>query len=146
MDLFLDALVNVRRELKFFEDVSQRYELDLSAKKESVGVKRYKELFVECSRVVGRTMMLEAMVLLWGTEKVRPYVAYLFYLPSFLSRWCGVRCPEKLWGKDQECRSLLLLYLCLHFTSFLSCWCGVKCPKKLLGKTHAFCSLCKSKK
>ncbi|KAH6678614.1 transcription regulator PAB1642 [Halenospora varia] len=83
LDLFLDALVNVRRELKFFEDVSQRYELDLSAKKESVGVKRYKELFVECSRVVGRTMMLEAMVLLWGTEKC--YLTAWSHAGSFLS-------------------------------------------------------------
>ncbi|KAH8665927.1 hypothetical protein BGZ60DRAFT_58969 [Tricladium varicosporioides] len=69
LDLFLDALVNVRRELKFFEDVALRYGLNLLADEESVGVKKYRELFVECSRVVERTTMMEAMVLLWGTEK-----------------------------------------------------------------------------
>ncbi|TVY31461.1 hypothetical protein LSUB1_G008776 [Lachnellula subtilissima] len=48
VDLLLDALNNVRRELKFFEDVAVRYGLDLNScvtEGESEGVRGYKRLF-----------------------------------------------------------------------------------------------------
>jgi thiaminase len=67
LDLFIDALTNVRRELKFFEDTAKRYGLDIDAISESEGVKGYESLFQETS---SKGNILQSMVLLWGTEKV----------------------------------------------------------------------------
>lgn len=67
LDLFLDALNNVWRELKFFGDVAREYGLDITAREEEEeGVKGYRRLFDE----TGGKSMAEALVLLWGTEKV----------------------------------------------------------------------------
>jgi hypothetical protein len=70
VDLLLDALTNVRRELKFFEEVASRYDLNISATEESEGVQGYKRLFEQTSQK--SLHLLEALVLLWGTEKVSP--------------------------------------------------------------------------
>lgn len=84
LDLILSSITNVRRELKFFEDVAKRYELDISSgstssisKDEndlgvSEGVTLYRKLFFEVGEAVeiGTMGMLEGMVLLWGTEVV----------------------------------------------------------------------------
>ncbi|KAG4436450.1 hypothetical protein IFR05_008064 [Cadophora sp. M221] len=72
LDLILSSITNVRRELKFFEDVAQRYDLDISSTEENVseGVKLYRSLFFETGEAVeaGNMGLLEGMVLLWGTE------------------------------------------------------------------------------
>jgi thiaminase len=69
LGLFLDALVNVRRELKFFEDTAARYGLDIDARVEGEGVRGYKVLFEGTAE---KGDMLRNMILLWGTEKVFP--------------------------------------------------------------------------
>ncbi|KAL2067209.1 hypothetical protein VTL71DRAFT_1633 [Oculimacula yallundae] len=72
LDLILSSINNVRRELKFFEDVASRYDLDISSTGANVstGVNMYQELFSEVGEAVekGNMGMLEGMVLLWGTE------------------------------------------------------------------------------
>ncbi|KAK0128844.1 hypothetical protein ONS95_000792 [Cadophora gregata] len=85
LDLLLSSINNVRRELKFFEDVATRYDLDISSpstssivkddevqEKEGVseGVRMYRKLFFEVGEAVesGKMGMLEGLVLLWGTE------------------------------------------------------------------------------
>jgi hypothetical protein len=72
--LLVDALVNIRRELKFFEDVAGRYGLDINIPVDDVseGVRAYRALFAEMGEgVEARTFdFVEALVLLWGTEKV----------------------------------------------------------------------------
>lgn len=84
-DLIIDSISNVRRELKFFEDVAARYGLDISAadeqgKEENVseGVKGYRELFNGIGEKIeaGKLDIQAGLVLLWGTEKVS--------LPDFL--------------------------------------------------------------
>lgn len=73
-DLIVDSLTNIRRELKFFEDVAQRYGLSIEVPEAEVseGVKAYRELFAEMSEGLeaGTVEMLDAMAVLWGTEKV----------------------------------------------------------------------------
>lgn len=94
LDLLLDSINNVRRELKFFEDVAQRYELDINAEEEDVseGVKLYRELFFETGEAVeaGRVGMLEGLVLLWGTEKVCLLLSSIpssLFLAVTIPRW-----------------------------------------------------------
>jgi len=84
LDLILSSITNVRRELKFFEDVASRYNLNISSSSSSSiskdendpgvseGVKLYRKLFFEVGEAVesGTMGMLEGMVLLWGTEVV----------------------------------------------------------------------------
>jgi hypothetical protein len=73
-DLILDSIINIRRELKFFEDVASRYALNISVPpgEESQGVKLYRSLFFGTAEGVeaGSVSMVEALVVLWGTEKV----------------------------------------------------------------------------
>lgn len=70
-DLLVDALANIRRELKFFEDVAGRYGLDVGADEVSEGVKGYRELFRIGDSVQRGAGLLDGLVLLWGTEIVR---------------------------------------------------------------------------
>ncbi|CZR61055.1 related to transcription regulator PAB1642 [Phialocephala subalpina] len=74
-DLVLDALNNVRRELKFFEEVASKYSLDINAaddvKMASEGVKAYRRLFDSIGSQAQngeRSYVLEGLMLLWGTE------------------------------------------------------------------------------
>ena len=73
-DLVLESLVNIRRELKFFGDVAERYGLDIEVTPgdESQGVRLYRDLFFGVGKGVeaGSVSMLEGLVVLWGTEKV----------------------------------------------------------------------------
>jgi len=68
-------LNNVRKALKFFEDIAERYGLHIDVE-ESDGVKGKKDLFEH----YGKKEIIEMLVLLWGTEKVFP--PYPFSLPS----------------------------------------------------------------
>jgi hypothetical protein len=72
--LILDSIINVRRELKFFEDVCSRYSLNITVPpgEESEGVKLYRTLFFGTGEGVeaGSISILEGLVVLWGTEKV----------------------------------------------------------------------------
>jgi thiaminase len=85
-DLIIDSLVNIRRELKFFEGVAQKYGLDVNAKAEEVsdGVNEYRQLFFSTGQGIeaGRLSLLDGMMLLWATEKVSP-VFLLCYLISY---------------------------------------------------------------
>ncbi|KAG9230708.1 hypothetical protein BJ875DRAFT_519128, partial [Amylocarpus encephaloides] len=78
LDLLIDALTNVRREVRFFEATAQEYGLDLSSMATSDGLSGYRSLFETwgtekvgngmdggVDRIVG---LLPALVLLWGTE------------------------------------------------------------------------------
>ncbi|KAE9377211.1 heme oxygenase-like protein [Stipitochalara longipes BDJ] len=69
-DLVVEALVNIRREMRFFEDVGERYGLRIEAERVSKGVEGYRELFEGVGRgVEGEGGLLDGVVLLWGTEK-----------------------------------------------------------------------------
>jgi hypothetical protein len=72
-DLLVDSLSNIRRELKFFEDVAARYGLKVEAEEVGEGVRRYRELFFSVGEGIerGERSLLEGLVVLWGTEKVR---------------------------------------------------------------------------
>ncbi|KAL9051026.1 MAG: hypothetical protein Q9162_006291 [Coniocarpon cinnabarinum] len=48
-DLVTDALVNIQREMQFFEDVVRKYELDLPEEEESEALRAYGELFADVS-------------------------------------------------------------------------------------------------
>jgi hypothetical protein len=79
-DLILDSIINIRRELKFFEDVASRYALNITVPpgEESQGVELYRSLFFGTAEGVeaDSVSILEGMVVLWGTEKV--------LIPNFL--------------------------------------------------------------
>lgn len=80
VDVLIDALVNIRRELQFFGDVAKQYNLDLEALPidadgEDVGAKvfgpnptthSYIDLFMSASSPA--TTVLEGLVVLWATE------------------------------------------------------------------------------
>lgn len=80
VDVLIDALVNIRRELKFFRDVATEYKFDLEAlpvdiEAEDVGAKMfgpnpithaYIDLFMSASSPA--TTVLEGIVVLWATE------------------------------------------------------------------------------
>lgn len=70
--MLIEAITNVRRELKFFEDVAGRYELSLEVQKVGNGVRMYRNLFNAVGEGVekGERGVIEGLVLLWGTEKV----------------------------------------------------------------------------
>jgi hypothetical protein len=69
--LVLEAINNIRQELKFFEDVAVRYGLNLEATVVSAGVQSYRAIFAEVGEGVEKNThgILEGIVLLWGTEK-----------------------------------------------------------------------------
>jgi hypothetical protein len=71
VDMLIDSITNVRRELKFFEDVASRYGLQLEAMEVSEGVKRYRELFFTVGEGIERHELgiINGLVVLWGTEK-----------------------------------------------------------------------------
>lgn len=74
VDILIDAIANVRRELKFFEDVASRYglRLDVNGEEEvSEGVRRYRKLFFGAGEEIERHKLefLDGLVVLWGTEK-----------------------------------------------------------------------------
>jgi hypothetical protein len=80
-DTLLAALLNVRRELKFFETSAAKYGLDLTVRAVSGGLRRYRELFEEAGSAVENwgtagdggareTQLLQGLVVLWGTEVV----------------------------------------------------------------------------
>jgi hypothetical protein len=92
-DLIVDSVVNIRRELKFFEDVAGRYSLNINVfpGDESEGVKLYRDLFFGIGEGVerGSVSLLEGVVVLWGTEKVVcPFPLPLF--PFLLLFTCAV--------------------------------------------------------
>jgi len=109
-DMLVASLVNIRRELKFFVDVAARYGLDLdidsagghqTAEAEAGdGVRCYEELFREMGEGVeaGEVEFVEALVLLWGTEKVCVFSLslslflslFLFDLWSSSSYFCSL--------------------------------------------------------
>ncbi|KAJ4302619.1 hypothetical protein N0V90_001508 [Kalmusia sp. IMI 367209] len=83
LDWLVDALVNIRREERFFMDVAERYGLDVDLtetgkvivqeEKKIEGLKRFEKLFD--SLTTGQTSesvlpWLEGTVLFWATEKV----------------------------------------------------------------------------
>ncbi len=77
-DLLVEALVNIRRELKFFESVAGRWGLDLDVGvEEGEGVRSYKQLFGDVGEGVERGVvpLVEGLVLLWGTEKVSLFLS-----------------------------------------------------------------------
>ena len=57
VDILIESLVNVRRELKFFEDVAARYGLELEVGEEGVGkgVVGYRALFEDVRKSVCAT-------------------------------------------------------------------------------------------
>jgi len=71
VDVLIDSITNVRRELKFFEDVAGRYGLKLEAEEVSEGVKRYRDLFFSVGEGIERHEqgIISGLVVLWGTEK-----------------------------------------------------------------------------
>lgn len=70
-NLILEAINNIRQELKFFEDVANRYGLNLEAKMVSEGVNTYRALFKEIGEGIEKDEkgILDGVVLLWATEK-----------------------------------------------------------------------------
>lgn len=91
VDTLIDALVNIRRELGFFEDVVRRYGLQLeddSSKgwecrapvQASPITRAYTDLFASVSSP--SASLLEGLVALWGTEKC--YHEAWLYAKSFI--------------------------------------------------------------
>lgn len=84
LDWLVDALVNIRREERFFMDVAERFNLDVDLIEDNAqgsipqdkkieGLKRYEELFDSLtSGQTSETLLpwLEGVVLFWATEKV----------------------------------------------------------------------------
>lgn len=81
LDWLVDALVNIRREERFFMDVAERYGLDVDLDGEEggqgqkiEGLKRYEEVFGRLTGGGGEEEevlpWLEGVVLFWATEKV----------------------------------------------------------------------------
>ena len=89
--MILYSIVNVRRELKFFEDVASCYGLDIGVETgdESKGLKLYKRLFFGVGEGLekGNISMLKALVVLWGTKKVSLSLSH--WSASFSSLLCG---------------------------------------------------------
>jgi hypothetical protein len=102
VDVLIDSITNVRRELKFFEDVASRYGLKLEAKEVSEGVRRYRELFFSVGEEIERHKreMLDGLIVLWGTEKVRSLV----YFPRSLFSFMPVSAALFNSGSDRERR------------------------------------------
>lgn len=94
VDLILDSLTNVRRELKFFEGVAERYGMDINAKDISEGVKLYRRLFFGTGEGVeaGKIPFLDALVVLWGTEKC--YLEAWRYASTFSAQDNNVHADE----------------------------------------------------
>lgn len=71
INLVLESVNNIRQELKFFEDVGRRYDLNLEASVVSEGVKSYRILFTDMGEGIEKDThgILAGLVLLWGTEK-----------------------------------------------------------------------------
>lgn len=84
-DLIIEAITNIRQELKFFEDVAQRYGLALEASVVSRGVQSYRALFTDIGEGIEKDThgLLSGMVLLWGTEKC--YLEAWKYASTFSS-------------------------------------------------------------
>ncbi|KAF2181689.1 heme oxygenase-like protein [Zopfia rhizophila CBS 207.26] len=82
LDWLVDALVNIRREERFFIDVAERYGLDLnlagkgetiSEDKKIEGLRRFEKLFSSLTtgqKPPGFLPWLEGAVVFWATEKV----------------------------------------------------------------------------
>lgn len=70
-DLILEAINNIRQELKFFEDAARRYDINLEASVVSAGVHSYRSLFTEIGEGIeeDKVGVLDGVMLLWGTEK-----------------------------------------------------------------------------
>jgi thiaminase len=85
IDLILDAINNIRRELKFFEDVAHRYGLNLEASVVSVGVQKYRSLFSDIGDGIEKDThsVLDGVLFLWGTE--RSYLDAWTYASMFSS-------------------------------------------------------------
>ena len=83
-DILIDSITNVRRELKFFEDVASRYGLKLEEEEVSEGVRRYRELFFSVGEEIegNKREMLDGLIVLWGTEKVFSLVHFPQYPSS----------------------------------------------------------------
>ncbi|KAA6416333.1 MAG: hypothetical protein FRX48_01053 [Lasallia pustulata] len=86
LDILISALTNIKRELLFFEDVAQRYGLDLETPwpgEDSFGptpiTRGYLDLFMNAASPAAS--LLEGMLLLWATEQCY-YSAWLYALHS----------------------------------------------------------------
>ena len=79
--------------MKFFEDVAQRYGLQLEAEMVEMGVARYRKLFFDTGEAIekGEEGVLMGLVLLWGTEKVGVFF-FLFSFVVTVSLCCTGRC------------------------------------------------------
>lgn len=71
-NLLTSALVNVQREMHFFEDVAQRYDIKLADAGADEATKKYVALFdaVGSAARTSKEGLLKGLVLLWGTELV----------------------------------------------------------------------------
>ncbi|KAL9112514.1 MAG: hypothetical protein Q9187_007761, partial [Circinaria calcarea] len=90
-DMLIDALVNIRRELAFFDDVVERYKLQLEGRnshgseihsllRPSPITRAYIDFFASVSNP--GASLLEGLVALWGTEKC--YHEAWLYAKSFI--------------------------------------------------------------
>jgi thiaminase len=82
LDWLVDALVNIRREERFFMDVAERYGLDVDLssengvvpeEKKSEGLRRFEKLFASLTTGSNPSPILpwlEGAVVFWATEKV----------------------------------------------------------------------------
>ena len=70
MDLLISALNNMRREMQFFEITATKYGLAPSQDPPTPITRAMLDLFVSASS--SSASLLEGMVVLWGTEHVRP--------------------------------------------------------------------------
>lgn len=94
VDMLIDSITNVRRELKFFEEVAAKYGLQLQAEEVSHGVQRYRNLFFSVGEAIERHEqgIIDGLVVLWGTEKC--YLEAWRYAASQVTSGDGERADE----------------------------------------------------
>jgi hypothetical protein len=106
--VLIESIVNVRRELKFFEGVGGQFGLLVGVEEgsESDGVRGYRELFEDVAGAVehGDGHVLEGLVVLWGTEKVRFLInSVMFFIKiPFVLRHCYPLLFFQPWGVTWE--------------------------------------------
>ena len=68
LNTLISALQNIKTEIEFYDDVVEKYGLELEREGEDDVTRRYRELFEESS-AVGKPIVW-GLVVLWGTEHV----------------------------------------------------------------------------
>lgn len=70
MDLLIDSLTNIRREIDFYDETAKKYHLDLEQASPNKTTREYINLFEDAS--AKDEPLLHGLLVLWATEHVCP--------------------------------------------------------------------------